>query len=278
MVKICYVDEAGCTGTLDSKTSNIQPTLVFVGLIMDYSSLHKATSDLINAKKKFFPKLLTTSATHLDWIREEVKGADVRKQVCSSARNERRHALGFLDEVKEICSTANANVVGRVWVKELAVPVNGTSIYTSSIQSVYGDFQRYLTAQNDVGFVVADSRLKHLNTQVAHSIFTQKFKGTGDNYDRIIELPAFSHSDNHAGLQIADLICSAFITPIVINTYCEGTITSVHIRPNYSLIKARYKDWLKSLQFRYMEASGRNRGGLTVADGLNKRPGGDMFR
>lgn len=278
MVKICYVDEAGCTGTLDSTTSSIQPTLVIVGLIMDYSGLHRATADLINAKKQYFPKLLPATATHLDWIREEVKGSDIRKQVCSSSRNERRHAFGFLDEVKRICTSADARVVGRVWVKELTVPIKGTSIYTSSIQSVYADFQRYLSSHDDIGFVVADSRLKHLNTQVAHSIFTQKFKGTGDSYDRIIELPAFSHSDNHAGLQLADMICSAFITPTAINTYCEGTLTSVHVRPNYSLIKERYMGWLKGLQFRYDEASGRSRGGLTVSDGLKKRPGGEMFR
>jgi hypothetical protein len=278
MVKICYVDEAGCTGTLDSPTSSIQPTLVIVGLIIDYSSLHKATAELINAKKHFFPKLLPAAATHLDWIREEVKGSDVRKQICSSSRNERRHGFGFLDTITKICTDAQASVVGRVWVKEVAVSVKGTAIYTSSIQSVYGDFQRYLTSHNDVGFVVADSRLKHLNTQVAHSIFTQKFKGSGDNYDRIIELPAFSHSDNHAGLQVADLICSAFVAPIAITTFCEGTLASVHIRPNYSLIKTRYCGWLKDLQFRYIEASGRSRGGLTVADGLNKKPGGEMFR
>jgi hypothetical protein len=278
MVKICYVDEAGCTGTLDTITSSIQPTLVIVGLILDYSRLHKATSDLINTKKSFFPKLLPSTATHLDWIREEIKGADVRKQVCSNSRNERRHAIGFLDAVREICNDAKVSIVGRVWIKEIATPVKSTSIYTSSIQSVYGDFQRYLREQNDIGFVVADSRLKHLNTQVAHSIFTQKFKGTGDNYDRIIELPAFSHSDNHAGLQLADMLCSAVITPVAIKTYCEATLTSVHIRPNYALIKDRYKDWLKDLQFRYDEASGRSRGGLTVSDGLRKRPGGDMFR
>jgi len=46
--------------------------------------------------------------------------------------------------------------------------------------------------------------------------------GSGDLYDRLIELPTFAHSDNHAGLQVADAMCSALLTPIAVNTYCAG--------------------------------------------------------
>ena len=277
-MKICYLDEAGCTGALATATSSVQPTLVIVGVFLDYTNLHKLTSDLIELKQKFFPNLLPTAATHLDWIREEIKGSDIRKEACSGSRNNVRHSFGVLDYTMTILNDANAQIVGRVWVKEIGAPMKGVPVYTSSVQSIYSDFQRYLADHNDYGFVVADSRLQHLNTQVAHSIFTQKFKGTGDAYDRIVELPAFSHSDNHAGLQVADLIASAFVTPIAVNTYCEGVVSSVHVRSNYHVIKGRYKTWLKSKQFRYREASGRSRGGLVVSDGLTKRPGGDMFR
>jgi hypothetical protein len=152
------------------------------------------------------------------------------------------------------------------------------SVYTYSIQSIYADFQHYLTENNDFGTVIVDSRLKHLNTRVAHSIFTQKFKSTGDTYDRIIELPAFSHSDNHAGLQAADALCSAFMTPIAINTYCTGAVTNIHVRPGYSQIKDRYKSRCQKLQHRYKEANGKGRGGFIVSDGLAQRVGGLMFR
>lgn len=277
-LKICYIDEAGCTGTLDSTTSSIQPVLTITGLFVDYSALHKMTTDLIELKQRFFPKMLPSNATHLDWIMKEVKGSDLRRTVCTGSRNEARHALGVMDQIAQIVDRANAHVVGRVWVKEVGVPMKGVPVYTSSIQSVYADFQRFLAKEEDYGFAVVDSRLKHLNTQVAHSIFTQKFKGTGDAYDRIIELPAFSHSDNHAGLQVADLIASAFVTPIAIKTYCEGIITSTHVRSDYYKIKDRFKTWLKTKQYRYEEASGRSRGGIVVSDALSKRPGGEMFR
>jgi hypothetical protein len=278
LVKICYIDEAGCTGRLDSATSSIQPTLTVAGVIVDYSHLHMLTAELIATKQRFFPKLLSATATHLDWIREEVKGADIRKQACLPSRSERRHAFGVIDNFTSMCDAAKVKIVGRVWIKGVGSPINGTSIYTYSIQSIYDYFQRYLQETSDIGFVVSDSRLKHLNTQVSHSIFTQKFKGTGDSYDRIVELPAFSHSDNHAGLQIADLICSAVITPIAIDTYCAGHITSMHVRPGYNAFKPRYGTWLQTLQYRYAEATGRTKGGLVVSDALGKKPGGALFR
>jgi hypothetical protein len=132
--------------------------------------------------------------------------------------------------------------------------------------------------QNDLGIVIVDSRVKRLNTQVAHSIFTQKFKSSGDLYDRIVELPTFAHSDNHAGLQIADHLCSAIITPIAIQTYCVGHVNNVHVRADYADIKTQYKDRIRAMQHRYQEANGRWRGGLTVSDAISQIGGSALFQ
>lgn len=277
-MKICYVDEAGCTGALPTSTSNIQPVLILTGLFVDYSRLHELTSKLLKLKERFFPKLAPASTTYLGWIIPEVKGSELRKDACDPARNVRRAAFGYLGEVMRLCKECDAQIAGRVWVKGIAQPVNGMSIYTYSIQSIYAAFQHYLTAKKDVGVVIVDSRLKHLNVPVAHSIFTQKFKGTGDTYDRIIELPAFSHSDNHAGLQVVDTLVSAIITPISVFTYCTGHVQSVHVRPGYEEVKRQFADDLRSLQYRFTEASGNVRGGLTVSDALGSKAGGMMFR
>lgn len=277
-MKVCYVDEAGCTGHLPSATSDIQPALVFVGIIIDYSRLHEITERILALKQRFYPNALPVTAKHMSWILHEIKGSDLRRGVCSGNRNERRSSMGYLQEVVQICKSCDVRLTGRIWIKGVGTPVNGVSIYTYSIQSIYSDFQNYLTSSRETGFVVLDARLKHLNTQVAHSIFTQKFKGTGDSYDRIIELPAFSHSDNHAGLQVCDTICSSIIMPMAINTYCNGHIQNVHVRPRYQDIKDRFKDDVRDLQHRYSEASGRVRGGLVVSDGIGQRPGGALFR
>lgn len=277
-MKICYVDEAGCTGVLPTATSDIQPVLVFGGLIIDYGRLHYMTDRLLNLKQRFFPGAAPIGTSHMGWILHEIKGAELRRDAAGGNRNIRRHRMGYLTEILNLCEACDAKLIGRVWVKGIGRPFNGTSVYTFSLQSIYTDFQNYLTKEEDVGFVILDSRLKHLNTQVAHSIFTQKFKGTGDAYDRIIELPAFSHSDNHAGLQMSDTICSAIMTPIAVETYCKGHVASIHVRPGYDKLKAAFAAKVRSLQHRYKEASGRDRGGFTVSDDIGQRPGGLMFR
>jgi len=277
-MKICYVDEAGCTGGLPSATSPIQPTLSIVGLIIDYNRLHRATESLLQLKQRFFPNITPGGRQYLGGILAEVKGADLRRDAASGSRNVRRHSFGFLNGIMNICEEAEARIVGRVWVKGIGSPIDGRSVYTSSIQAICAYFHDYLARTNDLGIVIADSRLKHLNSQVAHSIFTQKFKSSGDQLDRIVELPSFSHSDNHAGLQLADALCSAIICPMAINTYCAGHINSVHVRPRYAGIKAEYARAIRSMQHRYQEASGQWRGGIVVSDPIAQRPGSLLFQ
>ncbi len=276
-MKLCYVDESGCTGQLKTG-SDIQPVLVFGGMIVDSGDVHEITDCFLHLKQRFFPGMAPVQTTHMGWMLKEIKGAELRRDAAQGNRNNRRHAFGFLSELLRICDVLKVRFVGRVWVKAPDVTIKGVSIYTSSLQSIYADFQDYLMQHGDHGFVVVDSRLKHLNTQVAHSIFTQKFKSTGDPYDRIAELPGFSHSDNHACLQIVDIMCSALMTPIAIHTYCEGHVSNLHVRPEYKAIKQQFAEQCRLLQHRYRSPSGKTRGGFVVSDPLASRPGGLMFR
>lgn len=277
-MKICYIDEAGCCGALPGATSDIQPVLAIGGLIIDYSQLHRSTSELLNLKRRFYPQQKSADATYLSRILDEIKGSDLRKNACASGRNLRRATFGFLDGVFNICEKVDAKFVGRIWVKGIGQPFNGRAVYTSSIQAIASYFQDYLNKSDDLGIIIADSRLKHLNSQVAFSIFTQKFKGGGDTYDRIVELPTFGHSDNHAGIQIADFLCSAILTPMAVTTYCEGVLTSLHVRPGYNHIKERYAGKMNNMQHRYREASGRWVGGIVVSDEMSQRQGGLIFQ
>jgi Protein of unknown function (DUF3800) len=276
-MKICYVDEAGCTGMLPSAATDIQPPIVFVAVVIDYSAIHQLTESFLTLKQKFFPGLFPNRRRFLSGILEEIKGADLRKQAIVFSRNSRRHAFGFLDGVLKIVELNNASIFGRVWVKGIAKPIDGRALYTSSIQSICSVFQNYLADTNDFGVVILDSRWQSVNVQVAHSIFTQKFRFFGDAVDRIVDLPSFAHSNNHAGLQIADLIASALLFPISTLTYCSGHVTGLHVQPRYLMIKERYKSRLHSCQYRYKEASGRMRGGLVVSDDLAHRHGGLLF-
>ena len=276
-MKICYVDEAGCTGVLPSATSQIQPVLTLAAIVFDANHLANITNELINLKKRFYPNLAPPNTTHLGWMMHEVKGADLRRDLCNQARNPRRQASGYLGGVLRIASQANARHFGRIWIKGIGAPLNGMSVYSYSLQTIFSSFQQYLDQHNDFGIVIMDARLKHLNTPVAHSIFTQKFKQSGDAYPRILELPAFSHSDNHAGLQICDTICSAIITPMAIHTYCSGHVQSVHVRPRYADVKAAFAPACALMQFRYTHGALGRRGGFTVSDGISQRSGRHLF-
>lgn len=277
-MRICYIDEAGCTGVLPTSTSPIAPVIAIVGVFVDQRELHALTMDLIRLKRTFFPGLLPASAPLLEWILAEVKGSEVRKNAASASRRESTHAIGLLDKILDLVERRGGRVVGRVWIKGVGSPIDGTALYTSSIQAICNDFQHHLCEVDDGGVVIADSRTKGQNAKVAHSIFTQKYQVGGDYYDRILEMPTFGHSDNHSGLQVADLLCSALIFAMAVDGYCAGLVNSVHVRPGYSVLRPRFGPRLMRLQHRYQDSSNRWRGGLTVSDGLLQRPGVHLFR
>lgn len=162
--------------------------------------------------------------------------------------------------------------------KGIGQPINGTAIYTFSVQDICAGFQELLTLGDIKGAVIADSRNKPKNSTVAHSVFTLKHRVAGDAFDRVIEMPTFGHSDNHVGLQIADLLCSAFLYPMAMHVYCSGKIHSVHVRSGYHVIQSRYAARIKAMQYRYQDSARHKwRGGITVSDALGKQPGSQLF-
>jgi hypothetical protein len=277
-LKLFYLDEAGDLQSLPANpTSNTdQPVFVLAGIFVDYARLDSITNDFLLLKRRFFPGLNYRSAFHLDAVLPEIKGVDIRRGVLRG-RNHRRHAFGFLDKILDLLQANGVSIVARIWVKPPGRILRSTSIYTASVQRLYDAYDQYLTTQEDYGVCLLDSRTKGLNVPVAHSIFTQKFK-TAPKYPRIIELPTFVHSDNHVGIQIADILCSALIASIAGSTYSFPIVQNIHTEQGYALLKQRYGERLKALQYRYPDGTGRWRGGLTVSDAIAMRNSGLMFR
>ena len=275
-MRVCYVDEAGCPGTLPTSTSDIQPVLAVAGLSVPQQGVGSLTTDFLHLKKRFFPALHT--GDFLDLVLPEVKGSDIRRDAARQGRRQWRPALQFLGEVFRLFDNHDAAVFGRVWIKEPGAAINPTAIYTYSIQAICKTFQAQLHGLGEQGFVIADGRRKGQNTNVSHSIFTQKFRSGGDPFDRILEMPTFGHSDNHVGLQIADLLASAAIFPLAVETYSKGHVNNVHTNRDYSRLKLRFGVPLRNLQFRYQRQDGRWTGGLTVSDPIGHRSGGQLFQ
>lgn len=271
---IAYVDEAGTAGTLPAAESPIEPVFVIGAVIIDERHLVSITREFLELKQRFFPNRVR--GHHLDAILHEIKGSELRRQVGRN-RRERRHALGFLDKTLACLDAVDARIVGRVWVKEVGADHRAKSIYTSSLQSICGHFQHWLQTHGGQGVVIADSRCKHENVNVSHSLFTQKYRAQGDPLHRIVEMPTFGHSENHVGLQFADLVCSALIFPIACYAYCTGYVDSVHVRPEYQVLQDRYGQRVKERLYLYRDVRGRTSGGITVSDPLAKRHSGHLL-
>ncbi|HEX9648322.1 MAG TPA: DUF3800 domain-containing protein [Alphaproteobacteria bacterium] len=279
-MKVCYIDEAGDLGALaDPPQPNDQPVLVIGGLFLDTDSIEAVTNEFLGLKQLFFPGLPYRSPTHLDRILPEIKGAEVRSNATRGSAAQRHHAIGFLDRVVGLLRRHEAKLVARIWIKGVGLPFEPTPVYTSSIQGICSYFDHYLGQSQAAGFCIADSRNKFKNVNVSHSIFTQKYSPVSRNYRQILELPTFAHSDNHAGLQICDLVCSALLYPIACYAYCTGHVVNVHVQPGAAALKQRYGQAIRDLQYRYLDAdTGRYRGGLVVADAIAQRNASLMFR
>lgn len=279
-VQICYVDESGCPGALPSASSDIQPLLVVCGLVFRQAIIPELTREFIRLKRRFYPRALPAGSKPLEWILLEVKGAELRRHAADASRRKRRHTIGVLDDVLQLLEFYECRIMGRVWVKGVGQPFDGRSVYTSSIQYTHTWFNRWLEYKTDEGIVVCDSRTQALNRIVSHSVFTEKYSVAGDRHPRILEVPTFGHSENHAGLQLADLVASAFLFPMAIDAYCLGAITSVHVRSGYSMLRTRYGARLDALQYRVVDPDHvpkRLNGGVMVNDQIGRKSRSALF-
>jgi hypothetical protein len=272
----CFVDESG---GFEAPASNpaATPLMALAGLILDSATLPAITTQLIQAKMRFFPGK-STSRLFLDRIRDEVKGSDLRALLRSSSRRDRRHVIGYLDRVIQVLNIHNIRLVGRVWIKPVGQALDPDATYTYAIQDIARHFHAYLDANNQSGLLLCDSRMHNQNAQVSHSIFTQKHAVGGDPLPRILEAPVFGVSLNHAGLQLADAVASALIFPIASRVYCAHQWPGSHTNARFEAVRRRYAAQLRALEFRYQDHVGRTHGGIVVSDRLRSWPSNRLFR
>ncbi|MDR3300881.1 MAG: DUF3800 domain-containing protein [Candidatus Accumulibacter sp.] len=274
---VCYVDEAGCTGALPGPGSAVQPVFTIAGLMVRQDQIAGMTNELIQLKKRFYPNLLPSNSRYHDWMNAEIKGSEIRKLARSSARNNRRFAYSVIHEVLQVIASHDGKIVGRVFIKQFGQSFNGTAVYSSSVQRICADFQNLLATQNARGLVIADSRNKAKNANISHSIFTQWYSANGNPYPNLIEVPSFGHSDNHAGLQLCDMICSALLFPIAAELCCLSHMTDLtHCHAQHSTLRTRYGQTLRNLQYRY-SVNTVWLGGIHLSDPLSNRHSADLF-
>jgi hypothetical protein len=267
---ICYIDEAGCSATLPATRTDIQPLLVIAGLIVQQDALADITRAFLALKRKYFPGAFK-SLHLLDDVREEIKGSDLRSAIRKRAHRARTQ-LRFIDETLDLLAHFECRILADIWIKGVAAPFKARETYTQSVQHACRTFQAFLESKGASGFMVADFRTTPLNDQVAHSIFTQKYRAKGDPFGRVLELPTFGVSNNHVGLQITDVLCSALLFPMASSVYCFGHVRGVHVNARDLVVRRRYGRRLKKLQFKAGDYWS-----VWVSDKHKKRSSAELF-
>lgn len=249
--------------------------MVIAGLVIDASRIPPLTRDFLAFKRRFFPGRFTRGPA-LDHVLTEVKGSEVLQMTRSDSRNKRRQADFICSELLDLIEEYECRVIGRVWVKEAGKLLKPEATYCYAVQDIALHFSQYLLRENSTGLLIADGRSRSLNLPVAHSIFTQKWRTGGDPYPPLLEVPLFAHSDNHVGLQIADLIASTLVFPMAASAY-GAPARSTHSSSRYRAVRERHGERLRAQQYRYRDETGRWRGGLVVSDPAGKRSGSLLF-
>lgn len=214
-MQLCYLDESGDPYSL-GRTENTSGPPVFVlgGVTFSSDSLKSITREFMKLKSDFRPDAnVQHEHDYLKALLPELKGSELRKSVRrlgdSEASTPATIALG---ETLSILERHNAAIVGFVFDKHVDVDAAGESAYIRSVKHVCKTFSNRLAAEDDHGLVIADNRDDKRNRELSHEIYVEKFRGV-DKLPRIVETPCFGQSENHAGLQLADIVCSAFLAP-----------------------------------------------------------------
>ncbi|MDR3280531.1 MAG: DUF3800 domain-containing protein [Synergistaceae bacterium] len=266
---ICYVDESGDAGTFDICDVNLNPLFVITGLIINHASLVKLTHDFLKIKSRFFPKRFAPPMFPLDGIKEEIKGNILRKHLRGRDKRSYQQSIGYIDACIRLLKENDVKLLGKALVKALGKKNSDEAFYGRGMMHIYQHFNSFLELKQELGFVIADGRRPSQNEKTTHVIFTQLHKSSGNSYQRIVEIPVYGQSNNFAMLQMADMICSAVVFPMLMDVYGNYLSESgnKHISPQYSSVRSRYKPDVKNMQYRYQDSLGVWRGGLMISDG-----------
>lgn len=270
---ICYVDEAGNAQPLVLSTDNVQPVFLITGLFINEQLVRPLTEDFTRLKKDFFPAKFINLRHQLDAMPIELKGIDLKKAIRGDfGAQTQKHQCRFVDEVLKLLKVHKVKLASVIWIKGVGKPFKGPAVYATSTQRVAQLFEDYLHRNQHRGLIVSDFRSPGENKVVSHSIFTQIYrkKNNGNAYPSLLEAPLFGISNNHAGLQITDIITSTLLCPMATFTYCTGKVQNVHVNDADQSIIERYLPRIKALQYS-TRLNGTTVWGISIEDRLGRQ-------
>jgi hypothetical protein len=266
-----YIDEAGDFSTVTERSCAAQPVFAIAGVIVAEDRIRALTYGLLDLKREYYPDIIGADGRELDAMEIEIKGDMLRRHLRSSSRGPRRRAVSFTDRALGLLEQHRCRIVAKVYIKGIDDPLPSVPVYSASMQMLAKTFDGWCAEHDGHGVIVADARRVGENRNSSHSLFTQRFgRATPDPYTHITEPPLFGHSNNHAGLQYADTLCSALLFPMACYQYCSGHVDNAHMSERYREVVMRFGDRLNRLRF--YTAKPNSAGGIVVSDRLERRP------
>lgn len=254
--------------------------MVIAGIVIDHADIRQLNSDFVSLKTKFYPGVMKQRGSNLHSLacsRIEIKGATLRRWVRDDRdRRKSRQALMFLGSVLSLLERYHAQITGRVWVKAVGVPLKPTATFAVAVQDIGVHFQHMLTSHGGDGLIVIDRRDVTEDGRISHSVFTQKHQAGGDSYPSIIDSPLFASSDNHVGLQLADIVASGLIFPMAVAAYHAKWLSTQRNGGAFQKIRTAHGPALKRLRYCYVDEK-RPRGGIVVSDPVGRKSSGALF-
>jgi len=243
---IFYVDESGssnrhCEPLEDGQT----PIFLMASLAFKSSCWRSLDRTFQTLKRQFFSAEIGTRRAS----EYEVKGNDLVRPGNKTSR--RRHA--FLEKSLELCQTYNGRGFAVVFRKNHVNPTAKHSQYNMGLQYMVERFDHFLEETNEGlsnhGLMIADSRMKNLDLNVAASHLSYVFGHTqGMRYKRIVEAPTFTFSELSVGIQLTDIFAAALYAQHY-RRHCSGIANA----SDYSHVKF-VDDHLEALQWRSAKA------------------------
>jgi hypothetical protein len=253
---IFYVDESGSSNSHKEPLEDGQtPIFVLAALAVRTSCWRTLDRSYQGLKKKFFSAEVARRPNRRVEA-YEVKGNDLIRPGNRTSR--RRHV--FMAQALELCRANEARGFAVIFRKNSANPVAKHSQYNMGLQYMVERFDHFLeetsegltapfTAEDSYGIIIADSRMKNLDMNVATSHLSFIFGHTlGSQCRRVVEAPTFTSSELSVGVQLTDIFASALYAQYY-RRHCAG----IGNASDYSHMKF-VDDHLEALQWRSSKA------------------------
>ena len=181
---MCYVDESGDTGLFDANERNSQPVFLLCALMVNQSRLESITREVIHLKQSHFPSYSQGIQHWHDWLKVEVKDANIRRALREDTRKSRRHILGFLSAIVTLLESNDARISARVYIKEPACEFKGASVYSAAMQRLAQTFEDKLIRENESGQYADTCVHASHDYDVIRETFGQRIKALQYRYER----------------------------------------------------------------------------------------------